>query len=147
MLAVVLFLAWHVVAPLIFGYQAAVPNAKPKTVDLNNPKQILAEADRYAWVFNSQEAGRLYARAEQLFIKSGDEADEIHARVGLIRARAETRSFVDISQSLATELKKPVVQRNPRLKLWVLGAKGYTDIEINPSAAKAEWREARSSMP
>jgi CHAT domain-containing protein len=142
-LAAVLFLAWHVGVPLIFGYHAAAPDAKPKAVDFNNPKQILAEADRYAWVFSSQEAGPLYARAEQLFAKSRDEASETHARVGLIRARAETMSFVDISQSLATELKRPVVQNDPKLKLWVLTAKGYTDIEINPSAAKAEWREAR----
>jgi len=142
-LAVVLFLAWHGAVPLIFGYHAAAPNVRPKTVDFNNPKRLLAEADRFAWVFNSQEAGPLYARAEQLFAKTGDEANEIHACVGLIRARAETMSFVDISQFLATELKKPVVLNNSRLKLWVLAAKGYTDIEINPSAAKAEWKEAR----
>ena len=41
------------------------------------------------------------------------------------------------------QLDKPVVRNDPGLKLWVLAAKGYTDIEINPSAAKKEWEEAR----
>jgi tetratricopeptide (TPR) repeat protein len=138
-----LFGAWHFAVPLIRDYHNSVQAAKPRFTDPNNPKQILAEADRLAWVFNSQAAAPLYSRAEQLFAKSGDEADEIHARVGLIRAQAETMSFVDISHSLAKELDKPVVRNDPGLKLWVLAAKGYTDIEINPSAAKKEWEEAR----
>jgi len=142
-LALLLFGTWHFAVPLIWDYHNSVQAAKPRFIDPNNPKQILAEADRLAWVFNSQAAAHLYSRAEQLFAKSGDNADEIHARVGLIRAQAETMSFVDISQSLAKELDKPVVRNDPRLKLWVLAAKGYTDIEINPSAAKREWEEAR----
>ena len=108
-LAIMLFLAWHVAVPLIFGYHAAAPNTKPKTVDLNNPKQILAEADRYAWVFNSQEAGPLYSRAEQLFAKSGDESNEIHARVGLIRARRDkiVRRHLSIPRNRAQETGRP----------------------------------------
>ena len=95
-------------------------------------------------MFNSQAAAPLYARAEKLFARSGDEASAIHARVGLLRAQAETMSFIDISQSLAAQLEKPAVKSNPRLKLWVLAAKGYTDIEIDVAAAKKEWEEARS---
>ena len=141
--ALLLFGTWHFAVPLIWDYHNSVRAAKPRFIDTNNPREILTEADRLAWVFNSQAAEPLYARAEQLFAKSGDEADEIHAGVGLIRAQAETMSFVDISQSLAKELEKPVVRNDPRLRLWVLAAKGYTDIEINPSAAKKEWEEAR----
>jgi tetratricopeptide (TPR) repeat protein len=134
---------WQFAVPLIWDYHNSGRVAKLRLIDPNNPGEILAEADRLAWVFNSRASEPLYARAEQLFAKSGDQADEIHARVGLVRARAETMSFVDISQSPAKELDKPVVRDDPRLKLWVLAAKGYTDIEINPSAAKKEWQEAR----
>ena len=142
-LALLVMATWQFAVSLIWDYHDSERAAKPKFLDPNNPKEILSEADRLAWVFNSQAAEPLYARAEQLFAKSGDQADEIHARVGLIRAKAETMSFVDISQSLAKELEKSVVQNDPRLKLWVLAAKGYTDIEINPSSAKKEWQEAR----
>ena len=37
-----------------------------------NPKQLLAEADRLAWLANWQRAGDLYAQAEQLAIERRD---------------------------------------------------------------------------
>jgi len=134
----------HYAGPLTRSNRRSGLAAQRGITDLNDPKQLLAEADRLAWMFNSQAAAPLYARAEKLFARSGDEASAIHARVGLLRAQAETMSFVDISQSLAAQLEKPAVKSNPRLKLWVLAAKGYTDIEIDVAAAKKEWEEARS---
>lgn len=70
-LALLLFGAWHFAVPLIRDYHNSAQAEKPRFTDPNNPKQILAEADRLAWVFNSQAAAPLYSRAEQLFAKSG----------------------------------------------------------------------------
>ena len=95
-------------------------------------------------MFNSIKSAPLYARAEQMFTAEGDAADARHARVGLIRATAETGSFPEISAFLTPQLSTPLVQSNLRLRLWCLTARGMTDIETNISAAKQDWLQARA---
>ena len=34
-----------------------------------------------------------------------------------------------------------MVDNDPRLKLWALAVKGYTDIEINAPTAKQDWKQ------
>src|SRR5487761_1444758 len=109
----------------------------------NNPELLLAEANRLAWVFNWPKAEPLYVRAEQLFKDRGDKRDEIYARVGRIRAQSEAMSYVDVSEMIGKELDDPVVKNDPELRLWCLAEKGYTDIEISPTATKWDWTEAR----
>ncbi|MGB6234000.1 MAG: CHAT domain-containing protein, partial [Candidatus Acidiferrales bacterium] len=109
----------------------------------SNPQLLLAEANRFSWLFNWPKAEPLYARAEELFKESGDARAEIYARVGRIRAQSETMSYVDVSETIGKELDDPVVKSDPELKLWCLAQKGYTDIEINPTAAKSDWIEER----
>src|SRR5258708_7806837 len=109
----------------------------------NNPDALLAEANRLAWLFNWPKAEPLYVHAEELFTEKGDTRNEIYARVGRIRAQAETMSWVDVSEMLGKQLEIPVVKSDPRLRLWCLAAKGYTDLEINPVSAKRAWTEAQ----
>ncbi|HEU5402221.1 MAG TPA: CHAT domain-containing protein [Terriglobales bacterium] len=78
-----------------------------------------------------------------MFKKSGDKRDEIYAHVGELRARSETMSYTDVSEMIGRELADPVVKSHPRLKLWCLAQKGYTDIEISPALTKWDWTEAR----
>lgn len=113
------------------------------TLDTRDPLKLLAKANHLSWLFNSPAAGPLYARAEVLFRQAGDPGNELYAKIGRIRSQAETMSFVDISNYLGTELNTPLVQNDPQLKLWCLVAKGYTDIEVNIAAAKADWTDAR----
>ncbi len=108
-----------------------------------NPELLLIEANRLAWLFNSPKSEPLYIRAEELFKERGDTRNEIYARVGRIRAQAETMSWVDVSEILGKQLEIPVVKSDPRLRLWCLAAKGYTDLEINPISAKRVWTEAQ----
>jgi CHAT domain-containing protein len=108
-----------------------------------NPEILLAEANRLAWVFNWPKAEPLYVRAEELFKEKGDTRNEIYARVGRIRAQSETMSWVDVSNMLGQQLDIPVVKSDPKLRLWCLVAKGYTDLEINPESAKRAWIEAQ----
>jgi len=135
----------------IWLYVSRKTDPKPAVADLlhdlqasKNPQVLLAEANRLAWLFNWPKAEPFYLRAEQLFGETGDIPNEIYARVGRIRAQAETMSWVDVSEMLGQQLDIPVVKSNPRLKLWCLVAKGYTDLEINPASAKREWTEART---
>jgi hypothetical protein len=105
----------------------------------NDPEALLAEANRLAWLFNWPKAEPFYVRAEQLFQQKGDTRNEIYARVGRIRAQSETMSWVDVSDMLGRQLEIPTVKSDPRLRLWCLAAKGYTDLEINPVSAKRAW--------
>jgi len=105
---------------------------------------LLAEANRLAWLFNWPKAEPLYARAEELFKAKGDARNEIYARVGRIRARSETMSYVDVSQMIQKELDQPATKADPELRLWCLVQKGYTDLEINAASAKRAWLEAQT---
>lgn len=109
-----------------------------------HPELLLAEANRLAWVFNWPKAEPLYARAEGLFRERGDTRDEIYARVGLIRAQSQsgTMPWVDVSKAIEKQLESPVVKIHPKLRLWCLAAKGYTDLEISPELAKRDWTAA-----
>ena len=111
----------------------------------NNPKILLADANQLSWVWNWPKAGPLYARAEELFKERDDTRDEIYARVGRIRAQSQSASmsWVDVSELLGRQLDLPVAKSDPKLRLWCLAAKGYTDLEINPESAKQSWTEAR----
>jgi len=127
-------------------FTLAHPSANPSTTPstLTDPHAILAEADRLAWVFNSTRDAPLYARAEQMFAAKGDAADALHAKIGFMRATAETGSFPQISSFLAQQLATPLVKSNPHLRLWCLTAKGMTDIETNIGAAKQDWEQAEA---
>jgi tetratricopeptide (TPR) repeat protein len=110
----------------------------------NDPEKMMITADHYSWLGNWAVAGPLYARAETLFRSRGDARDEIHCRVGRIRGNAETMPFSKVSSMLEEELENPIVQSDPRLKLWCLTAKGYTDLDLDPVSSRKEWEEART---
>jgi hypothetical protein len=95
------------------------------------------------WLSNGPKAGPLFARAEKLFAAEGDSRNEIYAKVGRLRSQAETMSFVDLSRILNEQLQTPIVQNDSRLRLWILIAKGYTDIELDYRVSKRDWLEAQ----
>ena len=108
-----------------------------------DPQVLLAEANRLYWLNNGPKAGPLYAKAESLFASRGDARNELYAKIGHLRSEAETMSFVDISRFLNNQLQNPIMRNDPRLRLWCLAAKGYTDIEIDYRAEKQDWLEAQ----
>src|SRR5271166_4456805 len=109
----------------------------------SDPQVLLAEANRLYWLNNGPKAVRLYARAESLFASRGDARNELYAKIGHLRSEAETMSFVDLSRFLNEQLQNPIMRNDPRLRLWCLAAKGYTDIEIDNQAEKQDWLEAQ----
>ena len=113
-------------------------------VAANDPNAILSEANHFAFLSNAYQALPLYTKAEQMFRKRGDKRDELYAKIGRLRAEAETMSFVKLSDFLGAKLATPLVQNDPDLKLWCLTAKGMTDIEVNVPAAKKDWQEAEA---
>ena len=108
-----------------------------------DPQVLLAEANRLYWLNNGPKAAPLYAKAESLFASRGDARNELYAKIGHLRSEAETMSFVDLSRFLSDQLQNPIMRNDPRLRLWCLAAKGYTDIEIDYRAEKQDWLEAQ----
>ena len=108
-----------------------------------DPQVLLAEANRLYWFNNGPKAAPLYAKAESLFASRGDARNELYAKIGHLRSEAETMSFVDLSRFLSDQLQNPIMRSDPRLRLWCLAAKGYTDIEIDYRAEKQDWLEAQ----
>jgi CHAT domain-containing protein/tetratricopeptide (TPR) repeat protein len=122
----------------------AEPQDTRRPVAPRDPHALLAEADRLAWLFNWPAAGPLYEEAERLFTEAGDEQNALHAKVGKVRSEAETMSFVDLSEYLATELENPIVAKDPKLRLWILAGKGYVDLEIDVASAQRAWEEVQA---
>lgn len=116
-----------------------VPN--PIAVNPEDPYTLLAESNRRAWLFNPS-AAELFAQAEVRFREIGDARNEAWARIGRIRGETLTTSFTSVSQKLGLELQNPLLKNDPRLRLWCLAEKGYTDIDLNPGSAKRSWMEA-----
>ena len=108
-----------------------------------DPQVLLSEADRLYWLNNGPRAAPLYAKAESLFASRGDTRNELYAKIGRLRSEAETMSFVDLSRLLNDQLQNPIMRNDPKLRLWCLAAKGYTDIEIDYRAEKQDWLEAQ----
>lgn len=127
-----------------FAPNSAMEHSIGNSESLQDPERLLAQANHLSWLFNWPKADPLYARAEEMFKKTGDKRDEIYARVGDLRARSETMSYTKVSEMIGNELTDPVVKSDPRLKLWCLAQKGYTDIEVSPALTKWDWTEARN---
>jgi hypothetical protein len=108
-----------------------------------DPQVLIEEANRLYWLNNGPKAAPLYAKAERLFADRGDARNELYAKIGRLRSEAETMSFVDLSRFLNDQLQSPIMRNDPRLRLWCLAAKGYTDIEIDNRAEKQDWLEAQ----
>ena len=147
-LAVLLFLAWWT-GNRLHSYEndnkrLGTRNGLNSVESSEDPYLLLAMADRFYWLNNGFRAAPLYAKAERLLADRGDIGNGIHATVGRLRSEAETMPFVELSELLNEQLRNPVVYRDPRLRLWCLIAKGYTDIEIDYRAAKQDWREVQN---
>jgi CHAT domain-containing protein len=140
LLLVTLFLVWLVRGPFFLG---SLPKTNvPAILHRDDPRQMLQAANHLSWIMNWPKAGPLYHRAEILFASDGDARDALYAHVGYIRSQAESRSFPEISQYLGGQIQTPLVRQHPRLRLWCLVSKGYTDNEIDVAAAQIDWENA-----
>ena len=108
-----------------------------------NPEIVLLEANRFYWLSNDAKAAPLYRRAEELFGQKGDTRSETYARIGRIRSQSQVLPLPDVSALLDKELENDVVRSDPKLKLWCLAAKGYTDLDLNLTSSKQAWTEAQ----
>lgn len=110
----------------------------------DNPRTLLSEANRLAWLFNWPEAELLYIRAEEFSVKDGDKKSEVRAHIGRIVSASGRIPDRDISDLLKQELNDPIVQGDSEIRLWCLGFKGYADVSLDAATAQKDWLEALS---
>lgn len=106
---------------------------------VQDPADLLAEADRLALLYNWPKAAPLYAQAHSLFEKSGDTKNALFARLGYIWATASIGVRPEISQEVATHLQDPLVRADPALVLRALVTKAALDRNESESAARDPW--------
>ena len=107
----------------------------------NDIRGLLAKASYFYWLHNLPAATPLFAHAEQLAMQGHDERDALYAKIGLSRS-SDGMSFPQLSAFIAAQLKTPLVENDPELRLWCLGVKGDADDEVNAAAAKQDWQQA-----
>ena len=103
----------------------------------------LREADRLAWLTNWAAAWPIYVKAEAHARTSGTPSQLLAAKFGRLRAEMQTRALGDLSDELARDLARPIVERDRRLRLRALTAKGDIDLEWDVQAALRDWQQVR----
>ncbi len=141
--------AWAVVA---FCFSCA---GLPLRLAAADPQQTLRTADRYADTGNWLKARDLYAQAERAFRARGDSRNELYAKFGRLHRDVEAGSYYRVAQEIEADLKKPVVQNDPALKIRALSLKGTIDkgnhrpqseycggegpLRANPGHSQGDW--------
>lgn len=126
----------------IIGTLLAFPQYSPAVAQVTDPRKLLAEADRLAWLRVWTRAEPLYGKAREAFVASGDERNALYAEISQLRGRLPTLAVPDVSEQLSEYLDNPIVQSDERLRLRVLVIKGETDEDLDPSLSQRSWAEA-----
>jgi CHAT domain-containing protein len=133
---------------LVFAFTVVVLVVSPRTTPRATarkvplaPMELLTEASRLAFLHNWQAAAPLFRNAESLFATEGNARNELYSHIGLLRGEIEQESLPDVSNYLATVLLSPIGQKDLRLRLLCLVAKGDIDFQIEPKTSEAVWNE------
>src|SRR6185312_4706267 len=127
---------WHVHFGIIL---LALLPAHPATAA--DPDALLAKADHLVEIGNSIKARPLYAEAEREFHARGDRRNELYAKFGRLHHDVETGSYSAAALEVEQDLKNPVVQHDPTLKIRALALKGVIDLNINTAGAEEDFSQ------
>lgn len=115
---------------------------RPAVSQPKEPRELLAQADHFAWLSNWQRAGELYARAEQIAIQKGDKRVQFYATCGLRRANIGGDSIPQTSAELTHILNDPIAASDSWLRIRCLATQGDILRDDHPDAAAHAWQEA-----
>lgn len=102
---------------------------------------LLREADRLAWLTNWTAATPVFARAEELARRTGDERSALYAKFGRLRGEMQVRALPDVSAEIARDLETALAKSDRWLTLRGLTAKGDIDLEWDVPAARDTWQQ------
>jgi hypothetical protein len=126
----------------IVGTLLALLHCSPAVAQVADPHELLAEADRLAWLRVWTRAEPLYAQAREAFVRSGDRRNALYTEVSQLRGRLPTLPVPEVSERLSAYLDDPLIENDERLRLRVLIIKGETDEDLDPSLSQRSWTEA-----
>ena len=132
---------FHVVGTV--GVVLALFVCAPAFAQGKDPHNLLAEADRLAWLRVWTRAEPLYAEAREAFARSGDRRNALYAEVSRLRGQLPTLPVPEVSERLSAYLDDPVVQNDERLRLRVLIIKGETDEDLTRRCRNAHGHRRR----
>jgi hypothetical protein len=104
-----------------------------------DPDRLLREADGFAMLYNWPKASPLYAQAEALFARSGDQKGALSARLGRIRAQIDTAAVPKLDTEVEKDMRSTLVQGDAHLLLRCLTTKAAIDQEVNEASARELW--------
>lgn len=102
---------------------------------------LLNRADQMAWVNNWVGASLLFAKAEEIFRKRGDEKHALYAEVSEIPAQMESEGSLALLIARVNRLLSLPQARDPEVRLRILTIKGILELEYDAAMAKATWNE------
>lgn len=101
----------------------------------------LDQADRLARLGNWEAAHPIYSNLERRFEALGDKRNTLYAHISRLHAEEEYSNLQQLSAYLATQLERPDVQSDSRLKLRCLEVKGNVDLNLDGLSARPSFQE------
>src|SRR5579863_1275140 len=129
--------AWKFTVLVVMGLPAGQALAQ-------DPHEILSQADHFADLGNGNKARDLYAQAERDFHARGDTRNELEAKFGRLHRDVESGSYAVLLGQIETDLKRPVVENDPALKIRALALKGLIDLNIDTIGAEEDFTQILS---
>ncbi|HEV2380773.1 MAG TPA: CHAT domain-containing protein [Terriglobia bacterium] len=105
---------------------------------------MLADADRFAMLYSWPKAAPLYAQAESLFQKSGNQKGELSARLGYVWATADQGVNANLMAEIDRDLSGSLVHSDSRLELRALIARAAFDREQNEASGRETWQQIQT---
>lgn len=108
-----------------------------------DPADLLAQALRYADLYNWSDAEPLFEEAQRLYAERGDSRNALQARIGHVRSTMEQLSLPEASAMLDSELQtNPLLRSDKSLRMFCLVVKGDIDGELDVRPMRRDWEEA-----
>ena len=96
-------------------------------------------------LYNWRAARPYFTKSQQLFEAAGDKRNALYARLGGIRAGADSAPIPELSYMLDQELAaNPLLQSDKELRMFCLIVKGDFDGESDTPAMRRDWTEVIS---
>jgi CHAT domain-containing protein len=118
-------------------------------VDAQQPhaKEVLARALHFADLYNWDDAGPAFAKAEHLFTEAGDQRNALYGKLGRIRSNIDRdqQTLPTVASQLGEALEDdPLLQNDKELRMFCFIVKGDIDTEINTGAMQQDWTQVQT---
>jgi tetratricopeptide (TPR) repeat protein len=104
---------------------------------------LLKRADAFFMVYDYWHAQPLYAKAEALYARNGDNRNALYAKISQYPANPSALSFPEMSRLLDKVLRTSLIMDDRALRLRCLIVKGMVTTLFDVPSAEHIWREVQ----